>query len=260
MKKIFIGLVIVLGLAVLGLSLSLNSIITTAVEKVGSQVTGTEVALDASDISVFSGEGSLRGLSVANPQGFSSAKAFSLGEISVRMDTSTVLDDVVVINSVRVVNPTVVYELGKKRTNLDALLANVQANTPGSGTTSGSAESGGQGGSGEGASAKKVIIDDLLVTGGRVDVRMSSLNDALVSASLPEIHLTNLGRDTGGVDPEQVLRQLVAQVQKATVQAVPNPAKLLKNALENPAGKAADKIRSTGEAVEDKVKGLFGKE
>lgn len=255
MKKVLIGLIVIIGLVALGLSMSLNSIIESGVETVGSEVTGTAVQLDSSNVSVFSGSGSLKGLSVANPQGFSAPNAFTLGEISMTLDTATVLDDTVVIKSVRVVNPSVVYELAKKQTNLDALLANVQKNTGGSSGSSGDSS----GGSQSEASAKKVIIDELLVTGGRVEVRMSSMQNAVATANLPDIRLTGLGRDKGGVDPKEVMGLLFAEFKKATVEAVPNPARLLKNALEDSTEQVGDKLRSTGEAVEDKVKGLFKK-
>ncbi len=74
MKKIFLigGSAVVLGIiAMIVLAiLNLGSIIKTATETYGPQITKTEVKLGSADISILSGSGSLDDFLLGNPKGF----------------------------------------------------------------------------------------------------------------------------------------------------------------------------------------------
>ncbi len=55
----------------------LGSIIVTAVETTGSEVTKTKVTLAGADIDLSSGKGTLQGFKMGNPAGFKSARSAS---------------------------------------------------------------------------------------------------------------------------------------------------------------------------------------
>jgi uncharacterized protein YxeA len=79
MKKILIGLgvlVILVGVGVFVFLGQLNDIVRAAIEKVGSDMTQTNVELNEVDIELTSGKGALRGFRVTNPNGFSKDDAF----------------------------------------------------------------------------------------------------------------------------------------------------------------------------------------
>jgi hypothetical protein len=117
MKKwILIGiavLIIVVGGAVFFLVSSLDSLIVAGVEKYGSEITKAQVRLKEAKISITSGEGALRGLSVGNTSGFKTEFALRIGEVSVSLDTATITQSPVVIKKIVVASPEVIYELGK---------------------------------------------------------------------------------------------------------------------------------------------------
>src|SRR5581483_11998176 len=102
MKKFLLygGLtLLVLALAAyVTLQFFLGSIVTAGVNKFGPQITQTSVHLDGAHVSPLSGKGALTGLTVGNPQGWSSANAFHLGKVQIDMEPFSVLKDHIVIN------------------------------------------------------------------------------------------------------------------------------------------------------------------
>ena len=189
MKKILIGLVVVI--AVIGGGLfyvlsNLDNIVKTAVEEGGSQVTGVSVSLDKVALALTDGKASLNGFMVANPNGFATDYAISLGGVSVTVDPASVNSDTIIINSVAVDAPKVIYELGGSGSNIDAIQSNVER------FTGGAADSGAE------SEGPKIIIEDLVISGGEVSVSAGFLEGKKLSVPLPEIHLTDLGKGDDG--------------------------------------------------------------
>ncbi len=122
------GLIVLIAIVVLYFVFSsLDSLIVAAVEKFGSQITQTEVRLKEAKVSVTSGEGALRGLSMGNPKGFKTGNALRLGEISLKLDVGTVTKDPVVIKEIVISAPQVTYEFGPNGSNIDAIKRNINA-------------------------------------------------------------------------------------------------------------------------------------
>ncbi len=210
MKKLVLGILVaipvVLGAILLYVYLNLNSLVVEAVETFAPRVTGTKVSLASSEISVFSGEGSLSGLVVMNPEGYRAPSAIELGSIAVAMDTDSLTADTVVIKSIDVTEPGITFEPGGKAgSNLQQLLNNVQA-----GGKQGKADAQPQKKEEEGV---KVIIDRVTITGGKVNLYVDTpLADEPVAAELPEIELTGIGRDKGGIAAEQAITKVLDKI------------------------------------------------
>ena len=268
------GILVVLILLVVGggyffLS-NLGSLIVAAVEEYGSDVTQTEVSLANAEVDITSGEGALSGLTVGNPSGFNTDSAFSLGQIAVKLDTDSVTGDTIVIREILVANPEVTYELGDGGSNIDAIRENVDAFMAAQG--GGGASSGG-GGDEAGGAERKLVIEDLYIRGGTVNVSATFLEGEQLSAGLPEIHLQDIGKDSGGASPEQVVGQIIASLGDATGKAISGlNLDTLRQGLEGAtgliqggAGAAGEAAGAAGGALEegaqeagDAVKKLFG--
>ncbi len=149
--KILGVLLIVVVIVVAGSLYYLDSGIKKVVETFGPDYTLTRVELADVSLSPFSGKGSLSGLAVGNPQGFSGANAFYLGEISIVVDTQTINADPVIIPSVRISAPRITFEQGKKGSNLQHLLKNIEQSTGAKNTSASSKEA-------SESEGKKVII------------------------------------------------------------------------------------------------------
>ncbi len=260
----FVVLLVVIGAGVYVFLAGLDEIVRAAVQKVGSDVTKVEVTLDRAEVAPTEGRAALHGLVVGNPPGFKAESAFAMGSISVTLDAATVTQDPIVIKEVAITNPEVTYELGAEGSNIDAINKNVQASGSGESKTSD-------------AEGPKVIIENLYVRGGKVNVSAAPLGGSSMTADLPEIHLQDIGKDKGGASPgevaEKVMAALTSQVGSFVggldlssvlkgVSDLPEGLKgLAGGALENPGAAtegAQDAVKGVGEEAGDAVKKLLG--
>ena len=235
MKRwLYIGgvILVLLAIGLYYLYSSLNSIVKAAVEKTGSEATQAQVKLKDVNIELTSGKGALRGLTVGNPSGFKTDKAMGLGEISVQVDIGSVTKDTVVIKEIVIAAPEVTYELGSGGSNIDALQRNVNAYA---GAGKGKAEKSG------GGQGKKLVIEHLYVRNGKVSVSAAELQGKTLSAPLPDIHLTDIGKKSGGATAGEVAQQVLTAVGQAATRAatsLPDVGKLVGSAKEEAAGAA----------------------
>ncbi|SLN26200.1 hypothetical protein [Oceanibacterium hippocampi] len=183
---------------------SLDVLVRDGVETYGSEVTLARVTLDEVAIDIPGGSGALRGFKVGNPEGFSTPAAFTLGGISLAIDTASIGGDAIVIREIVVDGPDVTYEMSETGNNIDTLRRNVDAYMAKAGLKGGgeTADANGEG--------PKLIIDDLIIRGGRVNVSASILQGRTIGAALPEIHLRDIGRDDGGASPAEVVEAVMA--------------------------------------------------
>ncbi|MDJ0945462.1 MAG: hypothetical protein QNJ30_18495 [Kiloniellales bacterium] len=207
---IVVVLILVVGIGGYYLLSNLGSLVVAAVERYGSEVTQTPVSLADAKVDITSGEGALSGLKVGNPSGFKSDSAISLGEIAVKLDTGSVTEKTIVVKEIAVSQPEVTYEISEAGSNIDAIRRNVEAFAAAQGGSGGapggSDQPAAEGGDGE----RKLVIDDLYIRGGTVKVSATFMEGETLSAVLPDIHLTGIGKGTGGATPQQVVEQIVA--------------------------------------------------
>ncbi len=201
------GVVVIIVAGLFYLYSSLGSLIVAAVEKYGSEITQAKVRLNEAEVSATSGTGALRGLFVGNPQGFKTASAFQLGEISLTLDVGTLTSDPVIIKEIVVSAPEVTYELGPQGSNIDAIRHNVDAYTQ-AGKGDGTRERGESTAEPKKEAGRKIVIENLYIRNGRVNIG-STLSDKTMSAPLPDIHLTNIGKQKGGATPGEVAEKII---------------------------------------------------
>jgi hypothetical protein len=263
---ITISMVVVLtGVLIFFLIFSMDSLVTMAVEKYGSQALDADVTLKKTQISLKSGKGTLTGLKVGNPKGFETESAFELGEISLTIDAPTITKGTVVIKEILIAAPQVTYEIGPDGSNLDALQRNA---TSKSGGSSDAPDDSPPADGGTKKSGKKLIIESLIIKDGKVNVSAVGLQGKKMTADLPTVRMADIGKSGGGATPEQVIKKLIDALNKAAGGAVKNlgigkvvdevegVVKGAKEALET--GDPAE-IGKKAEEIGDAVKGLFGK-
>ncbi len=237
MKKVLMGLgaLVMLCLVVLIVaSFFLGSIVRAGVNGYGPKVTQTKVALAGASISPFSGSGTLRGLVVGNPQGWSGTNLASLGRIHVAVQPKSLFGDHVVIDDIDVDAPEFDYETKFTSSNVGDLLANVERV---SGTSAGTTTA-------RNGKPLRIEVRHFRVRNGVV--RLGAASKAL-RIPLPPVELTDIGTGQGGVTSAQfataVVRALTDDILHATTQAAQK------------AGAAA--VQQQVQGATDKVKGLF---
>lgn len=228
MKKLGIAvvvLIVVVGAGGWFLFANLDHIVKVTIEKYASAATQTKVTLDGVTLQLTSGNGTLSGLSVGNPAGFSAAKAFYLGSIGVKLDTSTIKGTgPIVISSMDIEKPQVTYELLNSGTsNLQTIQKNTQAYANSfqgkktSARTSPAATSTAD--PDKAQPGRKLIIRDLVIRNGNVAISQELLKGQNLSTGLPEIHMTNIGQSSGGATAAEVAQQVFSAIANSAAQA-----------------------------------------
>lgn len=243
MRKIMVAAAILAAVAVGGAVLlysSLDSIVKATIEKVGSEVTGTRVRVDDVDISLGSGSGALRGLTVTNPEGFERDDAFQFDRIALKIDLTTIASDPIVIEEVVVEKPRIRYELGKAGTNV----GHIQRNVEGSSTSSGASD------------GPNLIIKNLYFRDGQINLAGASLLKSGVTTPLPDLHLQDIGSEEGGASPSVIARRVIGALGRKVATAV---ASVDLSGVGDALGKGASETKDAAKTTGKKIKGLFKK-
>ena len=251
MKKFLIILIVIVVLIVGGgvaLLSSVNSLLVKAVNTYGPELTQTSVHLDKADISLLDGKGTLQGLTIGNPAGFTKGNAFTLGTIYAELDTGTLTDDVVVIRRIDMVAPHIAYERTLTGDNIQTLIRNIKASTQTGGQSSASQQPASQAGS------TRVVIHELTIRDGSISVILPGI-DKSITLALPEIRLHNIGDDKGQTTIADVTVLVLQHVANAVLRSATlkdgNPETILRDAGSAIGGKL--------DGVTQRLGGLLGK-
>lgn len=196
--KIIGAAVAVLLLIVVGVfayvALNTNSIVKDAIESIGSEHLGAPVRVGSVDISLQDGRGTLKDLTIGNPPGYAGAYALRAGVVSMTVDVASSNAGLIVLKAVAV-DGAQVAAVAKTTldTNVNALARNVpESDSP----------------------APKLIIDRLDLTHTQATVASPFVPQAL-AVTVPDVHLTKIGRASGGADVDQVIQQILAPITRA---------------------------------------------
>ncbi len=207
---------------------SIDRIVAAAIERYGSLATQTDVQVSDVTIKLQSGEGSVKGLKIGNPSGFSTSYAFTLKDVSIRIDPSTVTKDIVVIDRILVSTPHVVYEINDSgQANINVIHQHIKQFQGRSAPDATGEEK-------KEESGVKLLIRQLEIEGGRVDVHIPVQPEPL-TATMPRIEIANLG--SGGAPP----REIAARILSVLVQNV-GPA-VAQSGVERYLGKDLDEMK-----------------
>lgn len=236
MKKTLLIGVALIAAAIIGVSIwlftSLDSIVKTAIEKYGSEITQVAVAGDNVRLSPAADEGLIEGLRIGNPKGFKTPQAVSVGPIDLAFDRASLAKDVIVVHRIEVASPRVFYEAGSGgKSNFDVIQHNVEQHL-------------GKEPKQEKTPGKKLIVDHLVIRDIKVNYTPILPEGRNLEISLPDIELRDLGKAKGGITPGELVKAVTDALMTRMTRAITNTLK----------GKA-DATKSVTEGV----KGMFGK-
>jgi hypothetical protein len=213
MKKLLIigGIFVGLGIVgVLATAFFLGNIVTAGVNRFGPTITQTSVVLQSAAISPLNGSGTLSGLVVGNPKGWSDASICSLGKIHLDVQPFSILGDHVIINEITIEAPEFNYETKIVASNVGDLLKNIEALT-GSSASQATAKNG---------KPIKFEVKKFRLQNGWVRV---GFGPAALKLPMPPVALDDLGTAQGGITSDQlvfaVMRSVTPSVIAATTQA-----------------------------------------
>ncbi len=255
-KKVIIVLVALLVVAlggVVALALSIDSGVETAVEEGGSHALKVPVTLDEADVSLTGGRASLKGFAVANPEGFGTEKAISLGEITTEIKLSSLTSEVIEVPEIVIRKPKIAIKtrkLGLGGTNLTQLLKNLnetveEYSSPGE-------EPAGKPEEEPAGEPQHYKVGRILISGATI-----SVSDTMFKGELP---LTLPDIEVPGLSTEMTMTQIIKKCLRAMVDSAKKQdgriAKLVAKAdLDALKGKVRSKVedlkKSGKSAVED---------
>ena len=197
MKKfsIFLLILVILG-ALLYYFLPLELIIKRAVNKYGSEVTGTSVNLSGFHINLKDGEAGVKEITIANPAGYKTKNAIELGNIDVKVDLKSITTDTIIIDQIVVNKPVISYEmLSLTQNNISDVINNINQYTAVTSSEPEEPEA-----AKDEASSKKVIIKNVIISNGEINGAVTAAPDVVSAAiPLPTITLENVGEDSKGM-------------------------------------------------------------
>jgi len=246
MKKshVIVGMFLVLAFGLyLGVTFFLGSIVKAGVTNFGPRLTQTKVELLEANISPLTGAGSLRGLTVANPKGWSDGPAFSLGRVHISLQPWSIFGDHIVINEIIIDQPEFLYETKIVSSNIKDLLKNIE-DFSGSGAKTATTKSG---------QPIKFVVKKFRLTNGRATLGVGA---AALPVPLPPISLDHLGEAEGGITPDQlagaVMRDVLGSIVTGTANAL--------SQVGSTAGAASlEKTKEAARKAGDSLKKLFEK-
>ncbi len=219
--KIFIILLIIVFAGIFYLINSLDSIVKRAVISGGSKVMQTEVSLADVSLKLKSGEAEFNQFKVANPEGFKTESAISLGKIYAKIDTSSLSSDTIIIDKINIEEPVITYEIAdNKGSNINVLSNNINEFSSKIKEKIGSKEDLKEEAPQETGKEKKMIIKELIVSGGKINLSTPFLEGKVTQVSLPSIKLNNLGKNEGGLSGAEIGAKVFQSIIENAVKSV----------------------------------------
>jgi len=244
MKKIIIAAGVLAAAFIIAaaiLLVRLDSLITTAVNTYGPEITGTEVRTDDVRVSFLSGEAAVKNFLLGNARGFRSAHAMKAASITVDLELGSLLGDTIVVKRIEVIQPDIIYEKRGGADNFKTIARHAEQKAKYAGLVSGEADKEKPG--------KKLLIREFIIRGGKVTLYTPDLPSGTASASIPDMHLKNVGKD--GAAPSVVFSQVLAALyDRLTMPIVVDT--LNRGVLE-----ARQSAEKGTRSLTDKIKGLF---
>ena len=215
-KKAFIVgaliLIILIAAFLVCVMTRLDAIVKAAIEKYGSQAAGTAVRVESVKIRLREGSGAIRGLTLANPEGFKGPYAFSLGESGVGIDIRSLTEEVKIINEILVRTPEIFVEINSANVvNMNVIRKNLEKAAPQKKSASGKKDKTGP--------EPRLIIRRILFSDGSIQARIASLNDKTYQLRLPAVEMKNLGGKNGAT-PDELTRQIIGELCRRAVNEV----------------------------------------
>ncbi len=255
-KHLIFGLLAIVFIVLAGAVLFMENIVKGVVSKYGSEIIGTEVALQGFSLNPFKGTASINGFTVANPKNYQSPYLFNLGGVSVKINTKSIFSNTIIIDDITVSKPIITYEMiSLNQNNIKQIQENITQNQA---TAAPKEKKEIDTDKKSSAPAKKVIIRKITIAEGEVQA-LTSLqnNDSKISVKLPAIVLTDIGADKNekGVSIASSISRVISKILNVASKTV------IENNLGDLKKVAKENLNNAVDSVKDKVKnlGIFGK-
>jgi hypothetical protein len=196
-----IGFIVILVAGIWILSTSVDSMVKSGLEKTGSEMTGTRVMVDHVSISPFSGEGTVSGFRVTNPEGYGTEHAIEIDDFYISLELFSLFSDEIRVREIRITGPSLYVEQQLPANNLRTILNNIRE----------SAE--------ERPAGTDMRIGRFLILDGSVDLYTEIGGERSARVEMSEIELHDIGTGDTEAAMEQVIVIIAEEITQQALQA-----------------------------------------
>lgn len=235
---------------------SLGSIVSSLVNKYGSEVLGTEVNLQGFSISPTKGLAEISRLTIANPKNYKEPYLFDLNKIAVKIDMKSLTSDTIIIDSIDVEKPAITYEmLSLTQNNIKEIQNNINSYLKKSESkekTTSSTQNESQKAE-DSEAGKKVIIKRLTISDAALTAAVAGQDATL---NLPKIEMKNLGEEKSNTTTN--IPHVIAKIMNKILSVAMD--NVISNKLNNFKDVANENLNNVVGGVKDRIKelGIFG--
>lgn len=194
MKKFLLVFVTVVVILFLGISYYLDRIVKSGIESYGSEIAGTQVRVESVSVSPISGEGSIQGFTVANPDGFEGDYMLSISAFSISLDVLSLLSDEILIHEIIISEASFFVEQTIAGNNVMQILNNIDAMAE--------AES----------SETSMIIDRFYMENGGIYLGSNIGEDVEANYTIESLEVRDIGRENQTGDTIETIANLADRV------------------------------------------------
>ncbi len=262
--KIAIVLLVIVVVTVLVVGYFIGDIVKAGMETVGPKVTQTTLTVGSVHVGILTGSAGVNNLALGNPDDYKAKapNAITVGKAVVSVAPMSVLSDKIVIKSVEMRSPEITFQGNPfGANNLKKIMDN--ANSFVSGIT-GAPDTNAPAQPGTKKTAKKLEVDDFLITDAKVHAVISGipgLGTKEITLPLPTIHFSDLGKSPDGITAGDLIKKIMSEITTATIKAVGDAAtQLVKGASDAATGAVKDASKTIGDGagkIGKSIGGLF---
>lgn len=204
MKKL---LYVFLILLVVGVGVAYNqlgSIVKVGVETGGPETLQVPVTVESVDIAPLSGEVSVKGFEVGQPEGFGEGSIASVASFDMKLKPQSLFSDHIIIESIVVDAPMLDARRTEEVSNFEKLQQNMGVAQEGE----------------TGASDITLTIKKMVIKGATVAIKNEGMLDVEQTVSLADFTISDLGTDEKGMAPAEIARHMMAVLQPQITEAL----------------------------------------
>ena len=255
-RRVVVGVIVVVAVLLVCLQLFLTHmtpVVKSAMEYYGPKVTGAPLTLEKVSFSLIAMRFEMTGLVLGNPEGYKTPSAVEVGRVYVKVKPLSLFTDTIRVQQILVEDPAITYEVGLGNSNIGTILENVDKFSGASEEEpeAEEAEPEVEETAEESEGGKKVVIDEVKVSGGRIRLSAKVLMGVAAPIPLPTVTLHDIGKSDEGEDEGVSMIQATSDVLKGVFSSVVDVAKKGLSAL-------GDGAKAVGGAIGDGAKAVGG--
>jgi hypothetical protein len=251
-NKILVSLILV-GLVFAGITyVYFDQVIRRGIEIAGASALGTPVTVSGASLSLLTGSGTVRGLSIANVDGYESPYAIALETLDFQVALPSLFTDLIEITSIEVTGAQMNYETRVVTDNILDLLDRLPSATaaPVVEASPNAAPPG-----------KRFIIRELVIQRPQITLYTEL---ARAPISLPDVRVRNIGVDDEALTAPEVARRVLAALNSAMLfEGIPDMRTLLDSTgqqLREGASAVGDAVGGAVQSLGSGLRGLLDRE